>query len=343
LQNLLKTLSISTNDLRPLKEASLNGADGIHETEISLSILYKALLTIDSDIHHNKKRMADAAGDSSSVGVYADTEIGQMRAIREKKDEYRAEARYFLQRLRQFMSVAFKASEQTRVNVAASSTSSALKFDNTARNAARQDLWLYYALMLFSREVSSTEWAIIINMYEQDAKAPYQSELRNNAAVWKKAAKKSTGDENELLFTHHEKEKESDGLTNAARKLTVRRGKTVRAPHAAKPVGERQQGRLEAFEVFAGTLHETIKMISEEQNFAVHFFHLSSLANVDFPDIVSASNPDDRQLPDFTLKQLHDPDRDFAKRVEQIMDGIFSFWATDIQNLVDWVLSMDQL
>ncbi|OKL59661.1 hypothetical protein UA08_05379 [Talaromyces atroroseus] len=343
LQNLLQTLSISTEDLRPLKEASLNGADGIHETETSLSILYKAMLTIDSDIHHNKKRMADAAGDSSSVGVYADTEIGQMRAIREKKDEYRAEARYFLQRLRQFMSIAFKASEQTRANMASSSMSGATKFDNTARNAARQDLWLYYALMLFAREVSSTEWAMIINLYEHDAKAPYQSEIRNNIAAWKKAVKKSSGEENELLFTHHEKEKESEGITNAARKLTVRRGKTVRAPHAAKPIGERQQGRLEAFEVFAGTLHETIRMISEEQNFAVHFFHLNSLANAEFPDIVSASNPDERRLPDFSLKQLHDPDRELAKRVEQIMDGIFSFWATDIQNLVDWVLNVDQL
>jgi hypothetical protein len=33
----------------------------------------------------------------------------------------------------------------------------------------------------------------------------------------------------ELLFTHQEKEKEAEGLTMAARKLTVRRGKTVRA------------------------------------------------------------------------------------------------------------------
>lgn len=318
-------------------------ADGIHQTEITLSMLYKAMLTIDSDIHHNKKRMADAAGDSSSLGVYADTEIGQMRAIRERKDEYRSEARHFLQRLRQTLSIAFKASEQTRVKTASNSTNSPMKFDNTARNAARQDLWIYHALMLFSREVSSNEWAMMINMYEQDAKAPYQNELRNNVGAWKRAARKHSGEDNELLFTHHEKEKESDGITNAARKLTVRRGKTVRAQHGMKPSSERQPGRLEAFEVFAGALHETLKMISEEQNFVVHFFHLNSLAIVDFPDIVAAGYPDERPLPNFSTKQLHDPDRDLAKRVEQITDGIFSFWATDIQNLIDWVLTTDQL
>ncbi|QGA20521.1 hypothetical protein EYB26_008226 [Talaromyces marneffei] len=342
LQNLLKTLSISADDLRPLQEASLNGVDGVYQVETVLSMLYKAMLTIDSDIGQNKKRLADAAGDSSSVGVYADTEIGQMRAIREKKDQYRAESGYFLQRLRQFMSVAFKSSQQKRTNTSSNSLSDALKFDNTGHNAARQDIWMYYALMLFAREVSSSEWVGLINLYESDAKTPYQHELRDNFAAWKKAAKKSSGEESEILFTHHEKEKEGDGLTGAARKLTVRRGKTVRVQQGPKTIGEKP-GRLDAFEVFAGALRETVKMIAEEQNFIVNFFHLNSLTTVDFPDLVAASNPGERRLPDFSTKQMHDPDRDLAKRVEQVVDGIFSFWANDMQNLVDWVLSIDQL
>ncbi|PCG89987.1 Exocyst complex, component Exoc1 [Penicillium occitanis (nom. inval.)] len=342
LQNLLKTLSISADDLRPLKEASLNGVDGVYQTETVLSMLYKAMLTIDSDIGQNKKRLADAAGDSSSVGVYADTEIGQMRAIREKKDQYRAESDYFLQRLKQFMSIAFKSSQQKRTNTSSNSLGGTLKFDNSGHNAARQDLWMYHALMLFAREVSSSEWVGLINLYESDAKTPYQHELRDNFTAWKKAAKKSSGEESEILFTHHEKEKEGDGLTGAARKLTVRRGKTVRVQQGPKTIGEKP-GRLDPFEVFAGALRETVKMISEEQNFIVHFFHLSSLTTVDFPDLVAASDPSERRLPDFTIKQMHDPDRDIAKRVEQVVDGIFSFWANDVQNLVDWVLSIDQL
>ncbi|EED16760.1 Exocyst complex component Sec3, putative [Talaromyces stipitatus ATCC 10500] len=342
LQNLLKTLSISADDLRPLQEVSLNSEDGVHQTEMILSMLYKAMLTIDCDINQNKKRMADAAGDSSSVGVYADTEIGQMRAIREKKDQYRAESGYFLQRLRQFMSVAFKSSQQKRVNTSSNFMNGNLKFDSTGHNAARQDLWMYSALMLFAREVSSSEWVMLINLYEQDSKTPYQNELRDNLTAWKKAAKKSSGEESEILFTHHEKEKEGEGLTGAARKLTVRRGKTVRVQQGPKNIGEKQ-GRLDVFEVFTGALQETVKMISEEQNFIVQFFHLNSLTTVEFPDIVATSDPGERQIPDFSIKQMHDPDRDFAKRVEQVIDGIFSFWGTDIQNLVDWVLNIDQL
>ncbi|KAH8700504.1 putative exocyst complex component Sec3 [Talaromyces proteolyticus] len=341
LQNLLDTLSISPEDLRPLKEASFKGAEGVRVTEAALAMLYKAMVTIDSDIRQNKKRMADAAGDSSSIGVYADTEVVQMRAIREKKDEYRTEADAFLQRLRQFMSTAFKAGEQTRIDTP-SSSKDALKLDNTPRNAARQEMWMYNALMLFAREVGTTEWTMIINLYEQDNKAPYQNQFRNHCASWKKAVKKVSGDETELLFTHHEKDKESDGITTAARKLTVRRGKTVRVQQGQRSI-EKPTGRLEPYEVFTGALQETLKMISQEQNFVVHFFHLNSLATVEFSDIITANEPGERQIPDFSVRQLHDPDRDLAKRVEQIMDSIFSFWATDIQNLVDWVLKTEQL
>ncbi|KAL1970644.1 hypothetical protein VTN77DRAFT_4288 [Rasamsonia byssochlamydoides] len=345
LQNLLKTLSISSDDLRPLKEASLSNPDGIKETETVLSMLYKAMLMIDSDIRQNKKRMADGAGDHSSVGVYADTEVGQMRAIREKKEEYRVEAGLFLQRLKQFMSVAFRVAEQKRVSAAANSSSKdPLKLDSTARNFARQELWMYNALMLFAREVSSTEWTAIISLYEQETKGPYQSEFRDHFSAWQKAAKKATGDAHELLFTSPEKEKESDGITTAARRLTVRRGKTVRTGGLRLSVSEKQSsGKLEPFEVFGGALQETLKMISEEQNFAVQFFHLTSLANTEFPDVVAASNPEDRRRPDLSVKHSHDPDRDLAKKVEQMMDGIYSFWQNDMQNLVDWVIKTEPL
>jgi hypothetical protein len=344
LQSLLQTLSISSDDLQPLKEASLSNPDGIKEAETILSMLYKAMLMIDSDIRQNKKRMADAAGDHSSVGVYADTEVGQMRAIKEKKEEYRIEAGLFLQRLRQFMSVAFKVAEQKRVSSASNSNKDPLKLDSTPRDSARQELWMYNALMLFAREVSSKEWAAIISLYEQEAKTPYQNEFRDHCGAWKKVAKKQTGDEQELLFTSHEKEREGDAIATAARKLTVRRGKTVRVTGGLRLSGnEKQTGKIDPFEAFAGALQQTLKMISEEQNFAVQFFHLTSLANTEFPDIVATSSPEDRRRPDLSVKHSHDPDRELAKKVEQMMDGIYSFWSTDIQNFVDWVIKIDQL
>lgn len=84
-------------------------------------------------------------------------------------------------------------------------------------------------------------------------------------------------------------------------------------------------------------------MISDEQNFVVQFFHLNSLSNAEFPDVVAAADPEHRRRPDLSVKQSHDPDRDMAKKVEQIMDDIYSFWPSDMQNLVDWVIKRDQL
>ncbi|KAH8428012.1 GTP-Rho binding exocyst subunit SEC3 [Aspergillus melleus] len=343
LQNLLKTLSISSTDLRSLKEASLSNPDGLRDTEIALSTLYKAMLMIDSNIWQNKRRLVDSAGEGS-VGVYADTEIGQMRAIKEKKEEYRFQSHTFLQRLKQFMAIAYKAAEQKRVDAAANTSKDPRKLDSEARNYFRRELWLYSALMLFAREISGSEWHALISLYEQQARLPYQNEFRDNSLAWKRAARKPTGEEQELLFTHQEKEKENEGITMAARKLTVRRGKTTKAaPGARLSYGDKQHGRLEPCEVFGGTLHETLRMISEEQNFILHYFHLSSLSSVDFPDLVASASPDMRRLPDFSVNQSHDPDRGMAKKVEQIMDELFAFWPTDMQNLVDWALHADPL
>ncbi|PYH41430.1 GTP-Rho binding exocyst subunit SEC3 [Aspergillus saccharolyticus JOP 1030-1] len=345
LQNLLNTLSISSGDLRALKESSLSNPDGLRDTEVALSTLYKAMLMIDSDIRQNKRRLADAAGDHGSLGVYADTEIGQMRAIQEKKEEYRAHARVFLQRLKQFMTIAFRIAEQKRIDAAAAAAQKdPLKLNSEARAYCRRELWHYHAMILFAREVSGGEWQALINLYEQQAKAPYQNDFRDNNVSWRKMARKPTGDEQELLFTHQEKEKESEGLTMAARKLTVRRGKTIRAAAGLKlSSGDKQHGKLEPCEAFAGTLQETLRMISEEQNFIVHFFHLNSLSTLEFPDLVASGAPDERRIPNFSVKQLHDPDRGMAKKVEQSMDELFSFWPTDMQNLIDWAIRADPL
>ncbi|KAL4778950.1 exocyst complex component Sec3-domain-containing protein [Aspergillus varians] len=342
LQTLLKTLSISSKDLSPLKEASLSNLDGLRDTENALSTLYKAMLTIDPEIWHNKKRL-DAAGGHGTIGVYADTEVGQMRAIKDKKEEYRFHSSSFLQRLKQFMAIAYQVAEQKRSDTATNSNKDPMKLDSSARAYSRRELWIYSALTLFAREVSGPEWQGLITLYEQQAKQSYQAEFRDNNMAWKKTARKVTGEEQELLFTHQDKEKETEGITTAARKLTVRRGKTIRTAGFRLSFGDKQHGKLDPFEVFAGTLQETVKMISEEQNFVVRFFHLTSLSNTDFADIVASGAPDERPLPDFTVKQSPDPDRAMARKVEQAMDELYSFWPTDMQNLVDWSLKADPL
>ena len=339
LQNLLKTLSISSSDIRPLKEASFGSPDGLRETESALSILYKAMLMIDADIGQNRKRVVDA-----SVGVYVNREVGQMRAIKEKKEEYRSAAIVFLQRLKQFMSLAFKPAEHQRADSVASLNQDPLKLNSSSRHRFRGEVWRYNPLMLFAREVSMSEWHALVNLYEQQSKPSYQNEFRENNLAWKKIARKPTGEEQELLFTHQEKEKESEGITMAARKLTVRRGKTVRAASGLRLTsGDKKVGKVEPCEAFAGTLRETLNVITQEQNFVVQFFHLNSLATTDFSDLVVVTTPEDRKCPDLSIKQSHDPDRGMAKRVEQIMDEIYSFWPADLQSMADWALQADPL
>lgn len=341
LQNLLKTLSISSTEMRPLKEATLGNAEGLKSTENALSTLYKAMLMIDADIGQNKQRQADA-----SVGVYANTEIGQMRAIKQKKEEYRSTALAFLQRLKQFMSLAFKLAEQKRTESMSSVSRDPLKLDNAARQAGRGEIWMLNPLMLFAREVSTSEWHSLLHQYEQQSKLSYQNEFRDNNLAWKKTARKPTGDEQELLFTHQEKEKEGEGITMAARKLTVRRGKTVRAAVGHRlGSGEKKvaKGKVEPCEAFAGSLRETLNMITEEQNFVVQFFHLDSLATTEYSDLIASQAPEHRLCPDFSAKQSHDPDRAMAKRVEGVMDELYSFWPNDIQSMVDWALQADPM
>lgn len=345
----MKTITISPDDLRPLRESILGTPEGVKETEDALATLYKAMLTIDPEIRPNKKRLADTVGERGSVGVYADTEIGQMRAVKEKKVEYRHDAQLFLQKLQQQMGTSFRVAEQKTMDTISKSRNSGQagtrRLDPTIHDNARQQLWMYNGLMLFARDVLTSEWTEMINLYEQRAKQPFQNEFRDNVLVWKKAVRKPAGDEQELLFTHQEKEKESDGLTTAARKLTVRRGKTVRPTGGIRTSfgGERKDGKVEPFEAFAGVLDETTKLIAEEQNFVVQFFHLNSLSTADFSDIVSSAAPEHRRRPNLSIKQSLDPDRDMAKKVEQIMDDIYSYWPSDLQNLMNWVVSSDQL
>lgn len=349
LQNLLRTISISSLDLRDLREASLGTPEGVEAAERSLTVLYKAMITIDPDIRQNRKRQADAAaGNRTDVGVYADTEIGQMRAVREKKEDYRNETSVFLRRLSQYMSMAFKTVElrtnESLETARANPMTTATELDARLHDASRQELWMYNALMLFVREVNSYEWQTLISTYETYTKTTYQEQFRDHVLAWKRVTRKPTGEEQDFLFTSQEKEKPDEGLTTAARKLTVKRGKTVKATGSlGKSVGEKRGGKIDPHEAVAGVLEGQARLISEEQNFIVSFFHLSSLSNVDFAEIVAGRPPGQRRLPNLSAKQTYDPDRDMAKMVERMMDGIYAFWPSDVQNLVEWALSDDPL
>ena len=349
LKNLLDNISISSSDLVALKDASLSKTRGVLDAEHTLAQLYAAMLTIDPRLRKDDSRpmTADQASlhRSSSTG-YGGSELSSMAAVREKREGYRRESIDFIQRLKSYMAIKFQDAEveivdalERKRNVRASQPSGT-SLDHRLREDAKRSLWLYSPLMLFTREIESLEWEGLLLMYEGSAKRSYQDEFRDNIFAWKRITRKPAGDEQGILFTTQEKENESI----VGRKLTVKRAKTVRADGSSRiSSGDKpNDGKLTAYEAFAGALSETARLIFVEQNFIVDLFYASSLDTKDFIDAV-AINPDQRGGGDVTVKKPFDPDREMAGKVTSAMEEIYSFWPSDIQNLVDWAVKQDML
>jgi len=359
LTSLLDTISISSEQLDSLREASLESPRGIEQIETSLVLLFKAMLTIDPSLSLSGSRPSEDGGSLSSgkPGGFGNSEIGSMRVLQEKKDVYKNEAALFLRRLRPFLQVKFaaaidetrKALEREKGNNLTRSAGRA-KLDARNHDLAREILWRYSPLMLFSREVDRLEWEELIKLYEMVCKPLYQDEFREAVFAWKRIARKPTGDESELLFTS-QIEKQTDGIATTARKLTVKRSQTL-AKSLRSPIGDNSSkasvdkasdGRLQPYEVFTGALEEMMPIMSTEQNFIVEFFHITTLEQLDFPESVAAALPDSRRGGDLRRPRVMEPNRDLAKLVVQSMEEVYTFFSGDMQALVDWTIQGDPL
>lgn len=348
LKTLLSTISISASELKVLKDASLTKTAGIETVEATLTQLYTAMMTIDPKLRHPGQRIAPdqpLVDRRTSGGGLGSTELSSMQAVRDKKEGYRTESLDFIQRLKQYLSVKFREMEAGTLNALeekrrGSMSKDATKLDYQLREKPKRDLWLYSPLLLFTRETEPIEWEDMMRMYESCARKPYQEEFRDNIFAWKRITRKSTGDEQDVLFTSQEKENE--GIVG--RKLTVKRSKTVRPDGSSRiPSTEKpQDGKVNAYEAFAGALYEMAGVMFVEQNCVVDLFHVTSLENLDFPDAVKIP-PEERRGGDLAEKKLFDPDRTMARKVFSLMEEIYSFFPTDLQNMVDWVIKQDAL
>ncbi|KAI9806047.1 MAG: hypothetical protein M1833_004454 [Piccolia ochrophora] len=366
LQTLLQTVSISSKQLQSLRKATANldSPTGLEAAENSLSVLYKAMVTIDPSLGRRTSTLKprpreDGSISSTDIGGGISSEVGSMRALQEKKEGYRHETATFLQQLRRFMKQKFhdaaletaKSIERDREGALSRRTGKP-RLDSRNHDSARRELWRYSLLMLFSREVDVGEWEAFIHSYEGPNKSVYQEEFRNNVHAWKRIARKTLGDEQEVLFTTQAKE--TEGIATTARKLTVKRSqtiaKTLRSDKAEGPATGRnssdkpQDGKLHPYESFNGALDTMVPMMYTEQNFIVDYFHASSLEPVDFIDAVASALPaETRGSTDLRSRRLFDPDRVMARRVLDAMEEIYAFWQTDLQNLVDWAIKEDPL
>ena len=358
LQTLLDTISISSDDLGSLREASLESPRGLEQIETSLVVLYRAMMTIDPSLSLSGPGAGEDGGSvgSGRPGGFGHSEIGSMRVLQEKKDVYRNQSVAFLRRLKPFLQVKFGAAiDETRKALEREKGSNLTraagkaKLDPRNHDLSRSVLWRYSPLMLFSREVDRMEWEELMKTYEMVTKPLYQDEFRDAVFAWKRIARKSTGDESDILFTS-QVEKQTEGIATTARKLTVKRSqtlaKTLRSPvgdNSSKTTIDKSDGRLQPYEVFGGALDEMIPVMSMEQNFIVEFFHVSSLEQADFPEAVAAAAPDMRRGVDLRRPRVMDPNRDLAKKVTLSMEEIYSFFLSDMQTLADWSLQADPL
>lgn len=346
LQSLVDTMSLDRRVMEPLRYGSLSDANGLEEVENSLVRLYQAMLTMDPTMRSNAQHRPKS---SSGLG---DTDTSAMVALREKKVVYDREMHDFCQRLMQYLDSRFMTSMNAiKGRVLRTGGGGGLaKLQPEAFSEVRSGLWMYSPVLLFTKELNPPAWSTIIRMYQTRAHPVYKDAFKENVLNWRRAARASTGDETEMLFTAQEKEDPAaGGLTSTARKLTVKRSmtlaKTLRGTTGEKhPATEHKQpGAMMRSQAFAEALNEMAPLISREQNFIVDLFHATSLDTSDFIDTVQSAPPSARRGTNLLERKPVEPDREIAGHVTAAMLKIFEFFLPEMKAMQEWAISEDPI
>ncbi|EOA91743.1 uncharacterized protein SETTUDRAFT_178171 [Exserohilum turcica Et28A] len=355
LRQLVDTISITSDQLEPLRRAPIGKINGLKDIESSLVLLYKALVTIDPSFVSGSRAGANGTiSPMNSRSGIGNSDLATMQALQEKRDRYLGEGTMFLERLKKHMEITFGAaflSTKDALSNLDQGSMPSLRKNIEAHDAGRSELWMLSPVILFAKEIDRVSWDTLLRMYQTQAAQLYQQEVRDNILAWRRFARKPTGEEQELLFTAQEKEPES--ITGTARKLTVKRSQTLarglrstsgdKEGKEGKTKPSSQDGKLHPFDVFARVLEDTGPVLLTEQNFITEFFHATSTDSLDFPDAVRAAPPERRQGPNLWIRKQFEPDRAMAKHVTAVMEDIFSFWPAEISSLVDWATKADPL
>ncbi|KAF2719191.1 hypothetical protein K431DRAFT_314290 [Polychaeton citri CBS 116435] len=362
LSSLLETMTLDRRILDSLRFGDLNDERSLEIVERSLVKLYQAMITMDPSIRTGG--LMDGRPGSKGGVFNADSELAQMKALREKRAVYQRECGAFCDRLAQHLDFIFTTSLNSARDRALRPASSGgasngvgglKKLDKTAFANARAACWMFSPLILFTKEINTPSWGLLLQTYQQRARPLYEGVFKENIAGWKRSVRRTTGEESEILFTHQEKENTevnggSSGLSSTARKLTVKRSQTLAKSLRQASGGEkygvdnsRSPGAMMSSVVFASAMDEMAPLISQEQNFVVDLFHATSLETFDFPDAVSALLPEGRRGTNLLAGRHVEPDREIALQVTNAMEEIFGFFASEVGQLLDWALGTDPL
>ena len=332
--------------MEALRLAPLDNTRGLEDVEAALVTLFKAMMKIDPSLGDAE---APSEGGDVDKTLAFNTDYGNMRIVQEKKQMYLTESANFMRRLIEFMARQFDESYAGTKRALEGALSK--KVDASHYEAGRDVLWKYSPLMLYARDVDLNNWNRLVQIYQDKSHSLYKGQFQNVVSIWRKNARKMTGEEAELLFSF-QVEKQHEGVATAARKMTVKRSQTlaraIRSPLAessARSPSDKSapDSRSFPYEVFAGVLDDLMPLVEMEQNFIIDFFHATTLEQGDFADSVAANNPRDRRGGDLKRHRLMEPDRDLARRVTRSMEVIFAFLEAELQRLMDWVVSQDPL
>ncbi|KAM0248265.1 hypothetical protein ACHAQJ_009531 [Trichoderma viride] len=349
LESLLETCAITSNDLQALQQAPLDSHRGLEEVELSLVTLFRAMIKIDPSLGGDDTAKAvDAVLDvDNAMGL--NSNYGEMRIVQEKREMYLHESRYFMKRLLDFMAGQFgEAYVETK---RALDGALSKKIDPAHHSVGRDRLWKYSPLMLYARDADLENWNHLMQTYQDKSSPVYRHEFQHVVALWRKNARKLTGDEAELIFSS-QVEKQQEGVATAARKLTVKRSQTLakalRSPLAdggTRAHADRNgtDTRSLPYEIFSEALDDLLPLVEMEQNFIVDFFHATTLEQADFPEAVAACPPRDRRGGDLRRHRLMEPDRELARRVTRSMETIFAFLEAELRRLMEWAIAQDPL
>lgn len=337
LQTLLDTISISPAQMDVLKQGSLESPRGLEQIEQTLSSLYKAMKTIDpgSTIDPSTPKIGRR-------GSFSDEGVGSMRALQERKEEYRSSCHAFLVRLRQFLNARFQSEfMEIKKEATGSQVNTGFHPRLIGHDKAYQRLWKFSGLIAFARDVDGDEYVELRKLYEKPVKQVIQDEVRDHIIAWKRITKQ---EEPELVFNVPEKEELVSSSLSAARKLTVKKSIARIRTGGGSFGGDRaSSGIISSHEAFSGAFGEIYQMVFKEQNFVVDFFHLSSRSSGDFADLASSGTPETRKVPDLGGIRAVEPDKLKAKLVFEFLSIVFSFLPLELQNMVDWATQTDAI
>lgn len=328
LGELLDTVSLDADDLKPLRVSTLDSHDGTKAIEHCLVSLYRALEKVDPSAI-NSGMNSKMKSEASSQG---------MRIYQERQTLYLEEANAFCQRLQSYSRVAFD-----------NAFSDIHSGGPNAYDLARAKLWKYSPMMLFTKELNFKCWEDIIRNYQARAGEIYASEVDRIIDTSKKKTVDISTDDNFALFTTQEKETET--FASAARKMTVKRSatlaKTLRnTSHKDQTGYVRRPLALTSdctpHEAFADVLHAIVPTICAEQNFMTDFFHATTFENGGFLDVVSVERSRGTDLYSRRYPETGGT-KSMSTKVQSMTKVVFNKWFFESANLVTWAVNQDEL